>query len=170
MIDSAVDYYALAKREGNKTIWLETSKGFNKTIGWTVDDLNSRNYIELVHPKDRNKVISTLSEYYKKNCKVSFEVLCKDGNWITVEANLYYLADNIYMIAANDISVITELKKDKEELQHIVELEGLKAEFFANISHEFKTPLNIILSTVQVIANFMITNQRYLIVINFIDI
>ena len=161
MIDSAVDYYALAKRDGDKTIWLETSKGFNKTIGWTVDDLNSRNYIELVHPKDRNKVISTLSKYYKKNCKVSFEVLCKDGNWITVEANLYYLADNIYMIAANDISVITELKKDKEELQHIVELEGLKAEFFANISHEFKTPLNIILSTVQVIANFMITNQRY---------
>ena len=161
MIDSAVDYYALAKREKDKTIWLETSKGFNKTIGWTVDDLNSINYMELVHPKDRSIVQSTLSEYYKKNCKVSFELLCKNGKWITVEANLNYLADSIYMIAANDISVITELKRDKEQLQHIVELEGLKTEFFANISHEFKTPLNIILSTVQVIRNFMITNQRY---------
>jgi len=161
MIDSAIDYYAIAKRVGDKTVWLETSKGLNDTIGWTVEDLNSKKYIEFVHPKDRNKVQSALSSYKKKSCKVSFDLLCKNGIWRTVDATFNYLADDIYMIAANDISLLTELKKDKEELQHIVELEGLKTEFFANLSHEFKTPINIILTTIQVITNFMIVNQRY---------
>ena len=161
MINSAVDYYALAKRIGDKIVWLETSKGFNDTIGWTVEDLNLRSYIEFIHPKDRNKVQATLSIHHKKSCKVSFKVLCKDGGWVIVDAALNYLADDVYMIAGNDVSLIAELKKDKEELEHIVELEGLKTEFFANLSHEFKTPINIILTTIQVITNFMSINQRY---------
>lgn len=37
------------------------------------------------------------------------------------------------------------------ELQRSVEMEKLKSEFFANLSHEFKTPLNIILSTLELL-------------------
>ena len=161
MIDSAIDYYALAKKEGNKTVWLETSKKFNEVVGWTVEDLNSINYLELIKPKDRSKVENILSDYHRKSHKVSFGLLCKNNKWVTVSANINYLADNIYMISANDISLIKKLKQEKEELQHIVELEGLKTEFFANLSHEFKTPINIILTTIQVITDFMITNQKY---------
>lgn len=161
MIDSAVDFYALVKKEDDRIVWIETSKGFDEKIGWSVDELNSKKFLEFVNSKDRDKINSILSTKYNKNCKVQFDALCKNGKFITVDANINYLADNIYMISANDITLITELKRDKEKLQHIVELESLKTEFFANLSHEFKTPLNIILSTIQVIKNFMITNQRY---------
>lgn len=161
MIDSAVDFYALVKKEDDRIVWIETSKGFDEKIGWSVDELNSKRFLEFVNSKDRDKINSLLSNKYNKNSKVQFDALCKNGKFITVDANINYLADNIYMISANDITLITELKRDKEKLQHIVELESLKTEFFANLSHEFKTPLNIILSTIQVITNFMITNQRY---------
>lgn len=161
MIDSAIDYYAIARKEGDKTVWLEASKGFNKTIGWSVEELNSRNYLDLISRKDINNVKSTLAKNHRKNCKLSFDVLCKDGKWRTVDASLSYLSDDYYMIAANDITLLTELKRDKEVLEHIVEFESLKTEFFANLSHEFKTPINIILTTIQVMTNFMITNQRY---------
>ena len=65
------------------------------------------------------------------------------------------------MIAAKDVTTIAELKKDKEDLKYAVEIEALKTEFFANLSHEFKTPLNIILSTVQLIMDYMRVNGRY---------
>ena len=41
-----------------------------------------------------------------------------------------------------------------------MEVESLKTEFFANLSHEFKTPLNIILSTVQVVSYLMSKNEK----------
>ncbi len=48
------------------------------------------------------------------------------------------------------------LKKTMEEnerlLNEIIEYDRLKTEFFTNISHEFRTPLNVILSVVQVLS------------------
>lgn len=161
MIDSTIDIYALAQRKDNKFVWLETSRRCSKIIGWTAEELNTRNYLEFVHPKDRNRVKEIVLMNRNRSCKVMFSVLCKDGSWKTLDTCVNYLTDNIYMIGAKDITLLTELKKDKEQLEVIVEREIMKTEFFANMSHEFKTPLNIILSTVQVILEFMKTNKRY---------
>lgn len=161
MIDSAIDIYALAQTKDNKFVWLETSRRCSKIIGWTVEELNTRDYFEFIHPKDRERVKETVGKNRNKSCNCMFSVLCKDGQWKTLDTCINYLTDNIYMISAKDITLLTELKKDKEQLEVIVERETLRTEFFANLSHEFKTPLNIILSTVQVILEFMKTNNRY---------
>ena len=59
------------------------------------------------------------------------------------------------------ICIILSFIKDKKNLKHAVEVESLKSEFFANLSHEFKTPLNIILSTVQLVMNYIEVNNEY---------
>lgn len=59
------------------------------------------------------------------------------------------------------ICIILSFIKDKKNLKHAVEIESLKSEFFANLSHEFKTPLNIILSTVQLVMNYIEVNNEY---------
>ena len=51
-------------------------------------------------------------------------------------------------------------------MEDALQVESLKNEFFANISHEFKTPLNIILASLQVIAQ-NIDNENILISDNF---
>lgn len=59
------------------------------------------------------------------------------------------------------ICIILSFIKDKKNLKHAVEIESLKTEFFSNLSHEFKTPLNIILSTVQLVMNYIEVNNEY---------
>ncbi len=68
-----------------------------------------------------------------------------------------------------------ELKKSNEQLtktyeellkaNEIIQYKKLQAEFFANISHEFKTPLNLIFSTIQLLelcpGDTTYNNDRY---------
>ena len=51
----------------------------------------------------------------------------------------------------NAISFINE---KKHQLEAIIGLEAIKTEFFANISHEFRTPLTVILSIVQLLNSY----------------
>ena len=44
-----------------------------------------------------------------------------------------------------------KIKNIKEEMKEIAENDKIKTEFFGNISHEFKTPLNIIISAIQLL-------------------
>lgn len=46
----------------------------------------------------------------------------------------------------------TLIKENKRLLEEIIEYDRLKTEFFSNVSHEFKTPLNIIFSTTQLLS------------------
>lgn len=51
----------------------------------------------------------------------------------------------------NRDSQLDELKKALRESQEKLEYDKLKTEFFGNISHEFKTPLNILMGAMQLI-------------------
>lgn len=44
-------------------------------------------------------------------------------------------------------------------MEEALQVESVKNEFFANISHEFKTPLNIILVSLQVIGQNLNNNN-----------
>ncbi|WP_291650194.1 ATP-binding protein [Clostridium sp.] len=62
------------------------------------------------------------------------------------------LADNI-----NDEITLSENKK---LLEHEIQMETLKNEFFSNISHEFKTPLNIIISASKLIKTYLESEDK----------
>ncbi|SKC53931.1 sensor histidine kinase [Maledivibacter halophilus] len=55
-----------------------------------------------------------------------------------------------------------DLEKKRKKLEEEIEYSNLKTEFFSNISHEFKTPLNIIFSTTQLMKfNLKKENSKF---------
>lgn len=56
---------------------------------------------------------------------------------------------------AYDITENRRLEDDRRKLEKEIEEERIRNEFFNNISHEFKTPLNVILSTTQLIGRYI---------------
>ena len=53
------------------------------------------------------------------------------------------------------------LYENEEKLREVKEYDKLKTEFFANISHELKTPLNVIYSALQMCNVLINTNSSY---------
>lgn len=95
----------------------------------------------------------------------------KDGNVLELETVVTTIIDNgekFILEVSRDISEKRNLeklnKKVKEKtilLQDTLEYDRLKTEFFSNISHELKTPINVIFSAVQM-TNSMLSEIEIL--------
>ncbi len=60
---------------------------------------------------------------------------------------------------AYDITENRRLEDYRKKLEKEIEAEKIRNEFFNNISHEFRTPLNVILSTTQLISRYIKSND-----------
>lgn len=127
-----------------------------RILGWDNEEL-----YELI--KEDTKI-----EYYLEQAKlhkggplrVEKRCLCKDGNYKDIEWNIKYREDKaICIIIGQDI---TKSKKEEEEylrLQIEMELEYIKGELLSCMSNEFKTPVNTILYTIELLQDKMKDSQ-----------
>ncbi|OCL26111.1 hypothetical protein U472_08835 [Orenia metallireducens] len=136
----------------------------NEIIGRKLEDFFD------IYPANRRKSAERLKRLEQEDISLEstdYKIILKDGTVRDIEASsssIIYEGEKYLTTIVQDISE----RKENERLQRKIieehikleeakEYDRLKTEFFSNISHDFKTPLNIILGTVEL---FMKTHQK----------
>lgn len=154
--------YIFTNDAGAKLLELDKSKQIFKN---PIKNLIQPNYHKLLraqmHSTNNNECMIPLIEE---------KLIRSDGTPIDVEirsCKFNYDGQPSILSVIRDITerkkIENVLKKALEEnkslLEKMIELDKVKTEFFANISHEFKTPLNIIFGVVQLLNSSINDNE-----------
>ena len=150
-LDVSVDLKATLNIHG---CIIKANDSWEKVLGWSKAEIKAMHYSDLIHPDD----ISILEYLYDPNYIVeeikhlTIRFLCKDNSYKWIELSAKYVKDkNVFIFTGIDVTSRKEVEEEKKKLEEAIHLESIRNEFFGNISHEFKTPLNIILGIVQLI-------------------
>src|SRR5215213_5622868 len=102
---------------------------WERTLGWTRDELASRPFIDFVHPDDRERTLRQNAAVRGGGQALGFEnrYLCKDGafRWLLWNAAADASAGVIYSVARD---VTARKQADEEREQLVRELQAALAE------------------------------------------
>lgn len=124
--DVAIDMLCLLDFDG---YFRRLNPAWEKTLGYTLEELMSRPFIEFVHPEDRERTLRQNAEVRAGGKALSFEnrYICKDGSsrWLRWNAAPDAAHQGIYSVARD----VTESKRASEEREQLVaELRAALAE------------------------------------------
>lgn len=148
----------------DKIIFINESAA--KIIGFSKpEDLNGRSIMEFVPECEKKNIRQKfLSIYKKKETTLVFEqkIINKDSTISSAQnTSTYIIYDGkpAILTILHDITPEKQVKKLQHDVEENVkllnesrELNKLITQFFANISHELKTPLNVIFSAIQLLG------------------
>jgi PAS domain S-box-containing protein len=127
---------------GTDGYFKELNAAWERTLGWTLEELKSRPFIELVHPDDREMTSIERQRLRMGGSVLDFEnrYLAKDGTyrWLSWSSSADPERGLIYAVA-----------RDVQEQKRI---EQMKNDFVSVVSHELRTPLTSIRGSLGLIA------------------
>lgn len=151
IFNESVDFITIIDKEGG---FLQINPAFAQRLGFAPEALAGRSVFEFIHPDDRPFARYTFDQLPQRKVIRGFynRFLCADGVIGYLENNLKYMDETGNTIAiARDVTNLREAEARNTDLEQSIAMEKMKSEFFSSLSHEFKTPLNIILSSLDLI-------------------
>lgn len=147
IFNEGVDCIAIIGADGR---FAQINPAFAQRLGAPPEVLAGKLVFDYIHPEDKEYAHQVFHELPRLGV---VRGLCnrfvgKNGEVSYLENNLKYIESNRSVIAmARDNTSQRAIEERNSLLEETVSFERTKSEFFAGLSHEFKTPLNIILSS-----------------------
>lgn len=122
---------------------------------WTIRSYNQASFTNLDPGEYRFEVMGTDHNQRWSNQPISMEILIMAPLWKTPLAYGLYVFIIIGILLASRRAIIQKgkfrarLEQDRLEARRLHEFDLMKIKFITNISHEFRTPLSLILSPVE---------------------
>ncbi len=149
-------------RNGNEVLYV--SPAYETICGKTCESLyeDPNSFLQSIHPDDIGKVIQSFSsEKYQKEglFNEEFRIIHPDGKVRWIWSKTFPIKKNDVVFRTVGIAEdITLLKKAEENIQNALikerEMNELKSRFISTVSHEFRTPLGLILSSAELLQNY----------------
>jgi PAS domain S-box-containing protein len=130
---------------------------FTRTLGWSVEELTSRPFLDFVHPDDREATLREVErQMLRRESVLRFEnrYLHKDGSWRVLSWRSAPQPDGLMFATARDV---TDAQMVQAALQSAKEAADVanraKSDFLAKMSHELRTPLNSIIGFSEILES-----------------
>ncbi|MGM0652630.1 MAG: diguanylate cyclase domain-containing protein [Bacillota bacterium] len=100
--DLALDLLCIADTKGN---FIKVNRAWEEILGYPVHELESRKFLDFVHPADIDATVETMKELEKQKQVINFvnRYQSRDGSYRYIEWRSYPFGDHIYA-AARDIT------------------------------------------------------------------
>ena len=138
------------------------NSGCTRVLGWTLEELTNKKWCAYSHPDDYELSNQMHHEWYELGYKKSCvnRMRCKDGTykWLRWEGYYQYGPDD-FIIFSKDITNEMKLRNQEEMAKKAEQLEQVRSEFFANLSHEFRTPLTIIMAATCMLGSLVVDEE-----------
>lgn len=132
-----------------------------RMVGRTLDQMRAQHFAMLIHPDDRALVADRYSRRLRGEqieSYYSFRVLNANGDVMWVELSAVMIEWEGAPATLSFITDITQRRELQEQLKaslaEQMELNQLKSRFVSMTSHEFRTPLTAILSSMELIKHY----------------
>jgi len=153
IFDNSIDLIAIMN---DNMELLRIGPQWQKCLGWSEEEVLSKSLMTLVHAEDREKTLEYIDTLMLEGVAMGIEhrLMCKDGSYRWIAWNAHIVKESqkdLIIMIGRDMTLSKEIEEKNRNLEKAYHMETVRMEFFANISHEFRTPLNIILSALQLI-------------------
>jgi ligand-binding sensor domain-containing protein/signal transduction histidine kinase/DNA-binding response OmpR family regulator len=150
-----IDFAALNYFYPERTEYSYMLEGFNKSWITTEGRKNFANYSNLNQGKYRFRLRGTNSSGIWNSGEIVLKIRVMPPLWKSWFAYMFYVLIGTSLLVLLRVFTVkrerTKMKIEQEriEARHTHEIDSLKLKFFTNISHEFRTPLTLILTPVE---------------------
>jgi PAS domain S-box-containing protein len=158
LIENALDIITVVGEEGKVRY---VSPSIERVLGYSPADFLGRAAFQYIHPDDLDRILVAFDTAIRtagQTVSAEFRFRHWDGTWRVLEAVgkqfVEPMGSNSLVVNARDITERKQVEEAKKALQKEKELNDLKSQFTSMVSHEFRTPLSVIILSATLLERF----------------